>query len=398
MNKVILSILLFLCAGSLQVVSAQTSTPSAIKPVAIVGDVVSIGDNKIVIATKTGPVEIATNDKSAFKRVAAENPNLAQATPGAFSDISVGDKLTVSVLMGTDGKPSPARTVYFITKASIDEKNRKESAEWQRRGVMGKVTAVNPQTNQITIESRGLTGTTSIVITPKEGALFKRYAPDSIRYDEALPSSVADTKVGDMARALGEKSSDGLSVSAEQVITGAFQTIAGTVKSIDAAKNEVVLKNLQTGKDVTVSITENSVLKKFPAEQAEMLARAQMMGMGGGARPMGQPGAGGPPAGAAPGGAPGQGRPGGMMMGGRGASGGIDDILERSPSITVSDLKAGDIIAFSSTKTSTDRFQAIKLFAGVEPFLRAAQAGGRRGGGGVEGGFSIPGLDGMGMP
>jgi hypothetical protein len=257
----------------------------------------------------------------------------------------------------------------------------------------------------MTIETRGMTGTTSVVVTPKDGAVFKRYAPDSIRYDEALPSTIGDTKVGDMARALGEKSSDGLSFAAEQVITGAFQTVAGTVKSIDAAKNEVILKNLQTGKDVTVAITETSVLKRFPADQAEMLARAQMAGMGGGgARPMGQPGNGGAapagvtPAGGTPGANPGQGRPGGMMGGGRGA-GGIDDILERSPSITVADLKAGDVIAFSSTKTAADRFKAIKLFAGVEPFLRSAQAGGgRRGGGGVDAGFSIPGLDGMGMP
>jgi hypothetical protein len=404
MKQVILAVSLFFSVGALQSATAQTPTPSSIKPVAIVGDVVSIGENKIVLAGKTGPVEIVTNEKSAFKRVSAEAPILSQSTPGAFGDISVGDKLTVSVLMGADGKPSPARTVYFITKASIDEKNRKESGEWQRRGVMGKVTAVNPQTNQITIETRGLAGPTSVVVTPKDNASFKRYAPDSIRFDEALTSSIGETKVGDMVRALGDKSSDGLSFAAEQVITGAFQTIAGSVKSIDVAKNEVLLKNLQTGKDVTVAITENSVLKRFPAEQAEMLARAQMAGMGGpgggGARPMGQPGnGGGPPAGGAPGAGQGQGRV--TMMGGGGrAGGGIDDILERSPSITVADLKAGDVIAFSSTKTATpDRFKAIKLFAGVEPFLRSAQAGGgRRGGGGVEGGFSIPGLDGMGMP
>lgn len=398
MKQVILAVLLFLTSAGVQSASAQTATPGAVKPSVVAGDVVSIGDNKIVVAGKTGPVEVLITDKSAFKKVSAEKPEFALATAGAFGDISVGDKVTVSGILAADGKSLPARSVYFITKASIDEKNRKESSEWQRRGIMGKVTAVNPQTNQLTIETRGMTGTTSVVVTPKDGALFKRYAPDSIRFDEALNSSIADTKVGDMARALGEKSSDGLAFSAEQVITGAFQTVAGTVKSIDIPKNEVVLKNLQTGKDVTVTITENSVLKRFPAEQAEMLARAQMMGMGGGgARPMGQPGNGGPPPGSAPGANPGQGRPGGMM-GGRGP-GGIDDILERSPAITVADLKAGDVIAFSSTKTSADRFKAIKLFAGVEPFLRAAQAGGgRRGGGGVEAGFSIPGLDGMGMP
>ncbi len=57
------------------------------------------------------------------------------------------------------------------------------------------------------------------------------------------------------------------------------------------------------------------------------------------------------------------------------------------------------MIAVSSTKNSAaDRIRAIKLLAGVEPFLRMAQAGNGKRAGGVEGGFSIPGLDGIGFP
>jgi len=256
-----------------------------------------------------------------------------------------------------------------------------------------------------------LTGSANIMLTPKDGATFLRYAPDSIRFDEALASSLPEVKAGDMVRALGDKSSDGLSFAAEQVVAGAFQTVAGTVKSIDVAKNEIHIKDLQTNKDVTIVISDTSVLKRFPAEQAEMLARAQMMGAGG-ARPVGQGGArpvgqgGPPPAGAQPAGAAPAGQtPGGaggrqMMGGGPRAAGGIDDMLERSPAITPADLKVGDIIALSSTKTAdVARIKAIKLFAGVEPFLRSAQAAGGRGRqGGVEAGFSIPGLDGIGFP
>lgn len=87
-----------------------------------------------------------------------------------------------------------------------------------------------------------------------------------------------------------------------------------------------------------------------------------------------------------------------------GAQGGIDDMLERFPNITVADLKAGDMIAVSSTKSANAaRLTAIKLLAGVEPFLRAAQAsGGNNNGGGQRGGgqttFNIPGLDGVDLP
>ena len=87
------------------------------------------------------------------------------------------------------------------------------------------------------------------------------------------------------------------------------------------------------------------------------------------------------------------------MMPGGGRGGGIDEMLERFPSITAADLKAGDMIAVSSTKNGTlDRISAIKLLAGVEPFIRAAQASGQQGRGGQQGGFNIPGLDGFDVP
>jgi hypothetical protein len=77
-------------------------------------------------------------------------------------------------------------------------------------------------------------------------------------------------------------------------------------------------------------------------------------------------------------------------------------MLDRFPNITAADIKVGEVIAVSSTKNNTpDRITAIKLLAGVEPFLRAAQAqatanGGQRGQGALS--LDIPGLDGFGGP
>ncbi len=82
----------------------------------------------------------------------------------------------------------------------------------------------------------------------------------------------------------------------------------------------------------------------------------------------------------------------------RGA-GGIDEMLERFPTITIADLKVGEMIAFSSTKgANAERMTAIKLLSGVEPFMKAPQAAGNNSGrrGGADSGFSIPGLEGGG--
>lgn len=393
LRNIIASGLLLLFTGTSALVFGQTPE-TGVKPSVVPGDVVSISDGKIVVNSKTGQVDIMLSAKTEFKRVSAENPSLKSATPSALSDIAVGDKLMVTGILAADGKSIPARAVYLMTKAEIAQKNAKETAEWRTRGITGKVVSANAQTNQITVEVRGMAGaTTNVTLTPKNQAKFLRYAPDSVRFSEAKDSSIGEINPGDMLRALGDKSSDGASFAAEQILTGAFQTIAGTVKSVDAEKNEIVINELQTKKDVTVMLGGTSVLKRFPAEMAERMAGMQMAGAGG-ARPVGQPGAAAP----AGQGQAGAGRPG--FGGQRPGAGGIDDMMDRFPDIKAADLKAGDMIALSSTKNGNmDRIKAIKLVAGVEPFLRMAQAaagGGRRGGGEVQ--FNIPGLDSIGIP
>ena len=371
---------------------AHGQTPTAVKPVYIAGDVVLISPKSVVIKTKAGQSEVILNEKTAYKRASAENFSLATAAPGFVTDIGVGDKVTISALPSADGKSMDARTVYFVTKADIIARDAKVNEAWLKRGIKGRVVSVDPQTSQINVEMRSMMATTKLTLTPKDNAKFLRYAQDSVRYDEAVKSSLAEVKVGDEIRALGDRSADGLSFAAEEILTGAFQTIAGTVKSVDTAKNEVVIKNLQTGKDVTVVVTDTSVVKRFPAEQAERMAGFMM---GGGVRPAGAA----PPQGTAPS-ANGQAQPPGAGRGpGSGRGGSVDDMLERFPNITTEELKPGDMIAFSSTKnTNVDRIKAIKLLAGVEPFLRMAQAptGGQRGQG-VSGAFTIPGLDGVGF-
>jgi len=351
-------------------------TPAvAPKATFISGDITAISAGSVTVGTKNGPVEIVLTEKTAYKKASAANFDPLTATAGAFADVRVGDKVTVSALPAADGKFT-ARTVYFVAKGDIAAKEAARSEDWRKRGITGRVAAVNPQTNSIEVEMRSLMGSTKLTLTPKEKLKFLRYADNSIRYDEAKPSSIADIKPGDMLRALGDRAADGSTFAAEEVITGAFQTIAGTVKSVDPEKKEILIKNLQTGKDVTILVAETSVFKRFPAEMAERMA---MGGGGGGVRPVG-----------APGGGPG-------MGGARG--GGIDDMLERFPNITAADLKPGDMIALSSTKNAAvDRIKAIKLLAGVEPFLRMAQAtGGNQRSQGVQGGFTIPGLDGSGF-
>ncbi len=374
-QRIILLALFVFLAGVNSFVRAQ-ATDASVKPSVVTGEVSTVSESKIVLQTKEGTVDVALSDKTEYKRVSPEKPSLATAVASNFSDIGVGDKVIITGILATDKKSIPAKSVYLMTKSDIAQKQSKDQERWKTRGISGQVTAINPQTKDITVTSRGLMGETKTLLTAKDNAVFRRYAPDSISYNEAKTSSLDEIKVGDSIRALGDKSADGASFKAEEIISGSFQTIGGTITGIDPAKNEITIENIQTKKAVTVMVGQNSVLKQFPSEMAQRFAAFQTGGQ------------------TAPNGI----RPGGGM---RGGGGGIDEMLERFPTITLADLKVGSMIAFSSSKgMNQERVTAIKLLSGVEPFLKMAAGnnGERRGGQtGASSGFSIPGLEGGGF-
>lgn len=384
---------IFFAAAVLFVFSALPAMgqTTPVKPSVVSGEVVSVDAAKLVINAANGSVEAKLTEATEYKRVSAENPSLKTATPAAFSDIAVGDRVMVTGILAADGRSLPARAVYVMTKSDISQRNAKQVEQWRTRGVGGRVVSVNQEAKQIVMALRPVTSGVNVTITLKDGAKVLRYAPDSILYDEAKVSSLADIRAGDDMRALGERSADGASFTAEEVLAGSFQTIAGKVKSVDTQTGEIIIRDLDDKKDITVVTGKTTVLmKKFPPEMAERMAMMQAGGgAGGGVRPPGQGGV--RPPGAGP-------RP----AGGPGGAGGIDAMLERMPDLTLAEVKPGEMIAFSSTKgTAVDRVKAIKLVSGVEPFIRMAQtsaaASGGRGGQGVSGSFTIPGLDGAGF-
>ena len=402
-QKFIFTAFFILLAGINSFINAQ-STDIGITPKFAGGEVTAVESGKIVLQTKDGMIDVMISDKTAFKKVSPENPKISTAVEAAFSEIGVGDKLLVTGEVAADKKSVPAKNVYLMSKSAIAEKQAKESEQWRTRGISGRVTNLNFEKNEITVAVRNMTGESNVVITPKDNSLIKRYAPNSIRYSEAKSSNIKEIFIGDVVRALGDKSADGAAFQAEELISGAFQTVGGKVKSIDAAKNEVVIEDLKTKKDVTVAVGDSSTLKKFPEEMAQRMARFQAMraaGGGGGFRPPqgnGQNNQANPPSGN------GQNANQAETGGGRGMRGGdINEMFERLPVITVADLKVGDLIAVSSTKTDNPaKITAIRLLAGVEPFLTSPQMpnGEGRGRGNQQGGsdLNIPGLDGFDVP
>ncbi len=359
--------------------AAAAQTPStALK--SVIGEVTSLdaAAKQIKMKADNGTVyTVALEDNTSYMRIPPGETDVKKATKIALGDINTGDRL---LARGTVSESTvAARTVIIITKSDLAQKQARDQAEWQRRGITGIVTAVNASAKELTVTTRGRDSKS--VVIEASAATFRRYAQDSVRFADAKASSFADVQPGDTVRALGEKNEDGTRYKAEEIVAGAFQSIAGTVISADAASGEVKITDLQTKKPVTVATNKNTLLRKIDEGTATMLARrlrpdlatVDAGGRGGRGAFGGRAGGDGAPAGDA----------GGRGFGGGGFRGGpgggnfdLQQVLERSPQLSIAELKKGDAVIVSSAKAADGAtITAFSFVAGVEPFLAAAPKG-----------------------
>jgi co-chaperonin GroES (HSP10) len=355
----------------------QTGDPS-ISPNRALGEV-KVKDaaaKQLIIKTDAGSlVTVALSDATSYMRVAPGETTLTNATKITFAEVAEGDRVLALGKVSDDQKLVPARTLVVMTKADIAKKQEAERAEWKRRGVLGIITALKPETKEITISSRTMAGPQALIIPISDKVELRRYAPDSIKFADASVAKFDELKVGDQLRALGERNPEGTAFTAEKVVTGSFKTVAGVITAIDPGTGEVKINDLQTKQPLTIVVKQDAVLRKFPAA-SEM--GGMMMGRPGGG---GGPGSGQSPA-AGPGNGQGVGRAGGPGGGGRGGGMNIQDMLERLPTITIADVKVGDTIIVSSTKgADPTRLTAISLITGADTLLNMLAARQQQSGG-----------------
>jgi hypothetical protein len=385
---------------------AATSTDKDITATRVMGDVTAVNVDAKGLAVKTtagNSVLVMLDDKTQFKRAQPGSTSLETATPITLADLSVGDHVYARGRVSADQRSVPAQLIVVLTKADIAKKQEHDRAEWQRRGIWGTISSLNAATKEVTVNARTPEGMKPVVVEASSEKIdFRRYAPGSIKYSDAKMSSFAELKVGDQLRALGERSADGAKFTPEEIISGSFKTILGTVASVDAANHTVTIKPGGQKQPLTISVTSNTNLRRLDPQAGQMIAFMAMRAAGGGAQGGagfgggrfggGQTPAGGGgqrPAGATPqGGGEGR-RPEGGPEGQGGAArrvggGGFDinDVIDRQPQAALADLKPGDVVIVSST-TGADptRISAITLLVGAEPVLLALQSAPRRQGG-----------------
>ena len=348
----------------------------------VLGAIQAIQGNMITLKPDTGPaVSVVVQGSVRILRVAPGQTDLKNAAAIQFADLQVGDRILVRGIPSADGQSLTASSVIAMKRSDVEAKQQQEREDWQKRGTGGLVSAVDPASGTITISVPAPGGTRTVAVHTTKDTIIRRYAPDSVQFDDAKPSSLSEVKPGDQLRARGARSADGSEFAAEEIVSGAFRNISGTVSNLDAAANTLTVADLATKKPVVVKISAQSQVLKLPPQIAQGLA-FQMKGGARGAA-SGAPGgtaASAPPSGTAAGErsapasgtAPGEGsnaRP------GRGAAD-LQQVLNRLPKASLADLQKGDAVMIVSTEgTASGGVTAITLLAGVEPILQASPGG-----------------------
>jgi hypothetical protein len=349
---------LLLCAGS--GVSAATAilAPQALAEPAAQSAAASahqIGTVKaITLSTDAGQTySVSVDDGARILQIAPGSTDLKSAQVIALTDIAVGDRILVTGRAADSPTSLTASRVILMKSIDIAQKHAAEETDWQKRGSGGIVSAVDPATSTVTITARGK----KVAVQTTSATIFRRYASDSVKFEDAQPGTLSEVQPGDQLRVRGSRSEDGSSIQAEEIVSGSFKNLAGTIASVDAAAGTFALKDLASKKTYTIKVTQNANIRTLPPEVAQRFAaRARAAGT----QPAAQAGQGEHAHGEGSGGA-------GMDL---------SQMLNRLPTGSLHDLHPGEaVMLVASQSTSGDGLTAVTLLSGVDAILAATPGG-----------------------
>lgn len=347
----------------------QASTQSSVTRT--IGTIKAISDNTITMVTDAGAdITVTVSDATKMLQVAPGQKTLEGATAIHLQDLQAGDRILVLSRGSIAGGPLSAGTIIAMRRAALETAHSQEEQAWAR-GVGGLVKTVDPASGTISITVAALSGTKTIEIHTTKQTILRRYAPDSVQFDEAKVSAIDQVHPGDQLRARGTRSADGSSFDAQEIVSGAFRNIAGTIDAIDASANTIHVKDLISKKAFLVKFTPQSEIRQLAPEMAQRIAMRLRMTQNGQGKAGGAAGdnrgSGGPPQ------TPRQGfggRPEGFQRGGAGAD--LQQMLNRLPPATLANLQKGEAVMIVSTQGAVSgEVTAITLLGGVEPILEA---------------------------
>jgi hypothetical protein len=259
--------------------------------------------------------------------------DLSKAKPAAITDIVAGDRIMATFVAGL----SEVRRVVLITGRDIAKRNEAERQDWKTRGISGIVSAV--EGDRILLEMRTPEGAHTMTVTVNGKTKLRRYAPDSVRFIDAVASTTAEISKGDQLQARGPRSDGDTRMAAEDVVFGTFLTKLGTITAVNVEAGEIQIQEVTTKQPLTIHISAASQLKMMPDMRAILFGK-----------PAGHSDA----------------QPAGRFD--------LQKSLEQLPAGKIGDLKVGGGVIVTSTKgAKSNELTAIMMLANADFFVSMAK-------------------------
>ena len=360
---------------SAQVLAQAPPATTASAANRVVGALVKVEGMKLTLKDQQGTeTAVTVADTTKIVRIAPGQTSMAGATPIQLIDLQPGDRLLVRTAPASDGSLG-VTVIVAMKQGDIAQQQSQAQAAWQH-GVGGIVKSIDAASRTVTVAAT-TTAETTIQLSPT--TVIKRYAPESVQYEQAQPSSIDKIMPGDQLRARGTAGPEH-TFKADEIIAGSFRNLSGTISSVDAQAGVVNFTDLASKQPVAVKVTNDTQLRRIDDATAEKLAATMKASSGGGRQ-----GAGGPPAGA-PAAPPSAGPAAhgvseqgttrrGMNEAGTGGGTDLQQALTQAAPIHIADLKKGDVVMVVASSGADKQLGAVTLVKGVEPLLRASPNG-----------------------
>src|SRR5882762_4969114 len=358
---------------------SSSQNPASARPV---GAIKAISGNTIILTTDAGSdLIVQIQDATKFIRIAPGQKDLKDASSILLTDLQTGDRILVRGKLADDGKTVLAASVIAMKKADIAEKQSHEREDWQKHGLGGLVSSIDATKGTIGVLLPSVAERKAVAIHLSKDTVLRRYASDSVKFDDAKPAPLDQIKPGDQLRARGTRSADGAEFTADEIVSGTFRNIAGTISALDASAGTITVQDLASKKPIIVRITAESQLRKLPAQTAQRIAM-RLKGTPTETQPIAPtPGGAGSaanaeatakPSGSQPGGSASAGS-GGMGKPGSGGTADLQQTISRMPAATLADLQKGEAVMVVATEGGTNGVSTvITLLGGVERILEAS--------------------------
>src|ERR1019366_232259 len=166
------------------------------------GTITAIAGDTLTVKTDAGEVhQVEVPSTVTVKRIAPGQRDLSTAETIQFSDLATGDRVLVRLDPNATGSTPQALQVIAVKQADVAMKQQKDREEWQRNGIGGLVKSVDAASGVVIVTSGAGATAKTITVHVAKNTMLKRYAPGSVRFDEAQPAAIDSIQAGDQLRA-----------------------------------------------------------------------------------------------------------------------------------------------------------------------------------------------------